>query len=267
MWSNLMAEPPQYRKKELLVTESDLRVDVGQGAHRGRLRERTLQAENLTKLLNASSGRDWWNLIRDWTDSKRRPPRVSVRLLYNNFYDRLNPSLDLPWGIDMDVRQLRDVLSGSIPPLTMDHTPQKFFSRPFHLDEVESAKRHLARRHTKASPGLDNVSYQKVLNIPNDTLLRLFNSCIDSLDAPQSWLTTVLVGVLKSGRPGSSPESYRLVGLEVDFELGQRRMMCCQILRMDFERVIGLIIILSFCVQLLKSQGPRGRCYMSHLLT
>ena len=181
---------------------------------RGRLRERTLQAENLSKLLNAGSGREWWNLIRDWTDPKRRPPRVSVTQLANDFHERLNPSPELPWDVDRNVTQLRDILSGLIPQVTMDHTPQRFFSRPFLLDEVESAKRHLARRNTKGSPGLDGVSYQTVLDIPNDILLRLFNSCIQSLDAPHSWLTTVLVGVLKQGKPATSPQSYRLVGLE-----------------------------------------------------
>jgi hypothetical protein len=105
-------------------------------------------------------------------------------------------------------------MSGSISPFTSDHSPQRFFSRAFSLEEMEGAKRHLSRRHTKGAPGLDRVSYQTVLDIPNEGLMRLFNACVDSLDAPQIWLTTVLVGVLKIGRIATSPESYRLVGLE-----------------------------------------------------
>jgi hypothetical protein len=42
----------------------------------------------------------------------------------------------------------------------------------------------------------------------------MFNACVDSLDAPQLWFTTVLLGVLKIGRASTSPDSYRLVGLE-----------------------------------------------------
>ena len=79
---------------------------------------------------------------------------------------------------------------------------------------MEGAKRHLAQRHSKSSPGLDRVSYQTVLDIPNDALLQLFNSCITALDAPSSWLTTVLVGVLKLGKPAALPDSYRIMGLE-----------------------------------------------------
>jgi hypothetical protein len=34
----------------------------------------------------------------------------------------------------------------------------------------------------------------------------MFNGCMSSLDAPQDWLTTILVGVLKSGKSATSPE-------------------------------------------------------------
>ena len=63
VWSNLKLEIPAGHRKQFLVKESDLRVVSHQGAHCGHLRERTLQAENLRKLLNAGSGREWWNLI------------------------------------------------------------------------------------------------------------------------------------------------------------------------------------------------------------
>ena len=196
------------------VTGADLNLPSNQDAHRGRARDRSLQAANLTKLLNAGSPKEFWNLIRGWTDPRKQPPRVPLVQLYNDFQERLNPSTHFPSTVDGAVRELREVLSGSIPLATLDHTPQGFFSRSFCLDEIEGAKRHLAQRHTKGSPGVDSVSYQTVLDIPSDILLQLFNSCISSLDAPQSWLTTVLVGVLKLGKPATSPESYRLVGLE-----------------------------------------------------
>ena len=210
---NLLREDVQSHAPHQ-VTEGDLSLSTALDAHRGRLRDRNLQAQNLMKLLNAGSPREFWDLIRDWTDPKRRSPRVSVGQLYNEFQLRLNPPLHVPSTIDSVVCELREVLAGSIPSITCDRTPQGFFSRPFTLAEVEDAKFHLAQRHTKASPGLDGVPYRTVLDIPNDALLQLFNACVDSQDAPQSWLTTVLVGVLKAGKPDSSPESYRLVGLE-----------------------------------------------------
>ena len=105
-------------------------------------------------------------------------------------------------------------MSSTIPSLTIDQTPQQFFSQPFALVDIEWAKDHLVHRHTKASPGLDRVSYQTVVDIPNEALLTLFNGCVTSLDAPQDWFTTILVGVLRQGKPATSLDSYRLVGLE-----------------------------------------------------
>ena len=189
-------------------------VGLERSAHRGRARDREVQAENLNKLLNAQSGREWWDLICDWTDLKKRQPCISILQLRDKFCQRMNPASDPPVWFDCDVRRLRDLLSGAIPPVTVDRTPQQFFSRPFCLEDVEWAKNHLLRRHTKAAPGLDKVSYQTVVDIPNEVLLTLFNGCIGSLDAPQDWFTTVLVGVLKLGKPETSPGSYRLVGLE-----------------------------------------------------
>jgi hypothetical protein len=134
------------------------------------------------------------------------------------------PSAQLPWSGEGAVQELRNTMSGSISPFISDHSPQRFFSRPFSLEEMEGAKRHLSHRHTKGSPGLDRVSYQTVLDIPNEGLMTLFNACVDSLDAPQLWLTTVLVGILKIGRIATSPESYRLVGLE-----------CCRLAAVRFR--------------------------------
>ncbi len=34
------------------------------------------------------------------------------------------------------------------------------------------------------------------------------------MDAPSDWLVTILVGILKNGRPVSEASSYRLIGLE-----------------------------------------------------
>jgi hypothetical protein len=31
-------------------------------------------------------------------------------------------------------------------------------------------------------------------------LFTLFNTCISSYDAPQTWLTTILIGILKVGK-------------------------------------------------------------------
>ena len=123
----------------------------------------------------------------------------------------MNPAVHLG---DHDVRQYHDIFSGAIPTITFDHTLQQFFSQPFGMDDIGWAKDHLLHQHTKVSPGLDKLSYQTVVEILNEALLALFNGCIDNLDAPQIWFTTVLVRVLKLGKPAMSLNSYRLVGLE-----------------------------------------------------
>ena len=61
---------------------------------------------------------------------------------------------------------------------------------------------------------MDKISYQTVVDIPNDALLVLFNGCVASLNAPLDWFTTILVGVLKQGKPATLADSYRLIGLE-----------------------------------------------------
>jgi hypothetical protein len=50
--------------------------------------------------------------------------------------------------------------------------------------------------------------------ILNKALLKLFNYCIQNRTAPQDWFTTILLRILKPGKPADNPESYRLVGLE-----------------------------------------------------
>jgi hypothetical protein len=75
-------------------------------------------------------------------------------------------------------------------------------------------KRKLRDRSSKSARGVDRTSYQKIASIPNEALIRLFNFCIARTDAPENWLTTILVGILKMGISASDPDSYRLIGLE-----------------------------------------------------
>jgi hypothetical protein len=74
--------------------------------------------------------------------------------------------------------------------------------------------RKLKDRSSKSAHGIDHVSYQQIQSVPNEVLLELFNFCIQNRTAPQNWLTTILLGILKQGKPAHNPESYRLVGLE-----------------------------------------------------
>jgi hypothetical protein len=80
--------------------------------------------------------------------------------------------------------------------------------------EIKTLKHKLRDRSSKSTHGIDHVSYLQIQSIPNDALLNLFNYCIQNRTAPQSWFTTILLGILKQGKPADNPESYRLVGLK-----------------------------------------------------
>ncbi len=52
------------------------------------------------------------------------------------------------------------------------------------------------------------------MKIMNNVLADLFNECLDTGTVPTTWLTTILIGILKPKKPAEDAESYRLVGLE-----------------------------------------------------
>ncbi|KAL1670882.1 hypothetical protein EV122DRAFT_185738, partial [Schizophyllum commune] len=84
----------------------------------------------------------------------------------------------------------------NIPLSTTDTTAARTFSRPFTDDEIDGDKRWLRLHAGRVASGIDRVTYQGVLSIPNDALASLLNTCIANM------------------KPAASPDSYRLIGLE-----------------------------------------------------
>jgi hypothetical protein len=70
------------------------------------------------------------------------------------------------------------------------------------LSDIEWAKNHIKKHPPQSAKGNDDISYRGILDIPNEHLLTLFQSCIDSRNAPEVWLTTIIVVILKTGKPG-----------------------------------------------------------------
>ncbi|KAJ7106409.1 hypothetical protein C8R43DRAFT_823907, partial [Mycena crocata] len=120
-------------------------------SHRGRLRERALQKDNLQALLNASSGAEFWKLVRGWTDAKKRSPQVTADELHDTFKARLNPPQVIPEHFDIDARRLNEILSSAIPQRTPDRTPNKIFSRPFTIQDMENIKVRIKRHEAKSA--------------------------------------------------------------------------------------------------------------------
>ena len=120
----------------------------------------------------------------------------------------------MPPHFDADLTRLQDLMSDAIPPSTTDRTPQLFFSRPFELPDIERMKRKFRSRSSKSARRIDQCSYKKIESIPNEALLKLFNYCVRHGTGPQDWFTTILIGILKMGKPSDDPDSYHLVSLE-----------------------------------------------------
>ncbi|KAJ7055698.1 hypothetical protein C8F01DRAFT_962201, partial [Mycena amicta] len=120
-------------------------------SHRGRAKERELQRLNLQALLNVRSNKEFWEMIRDWTDKKRRDAAVGADELGTVFELRLNPPDILPHTFDIDSRLRHQRLVDDIPDKTFDTTPAETFSRPFAMEEVENAKLHIRKHNTKSA--------------------------------------------------------------------------------------------------------------------
>ncbi|KAF5385079.1 hypothetical protein D9615_000996 [Tricholomella constricta] len=208
----LPVTPPLPPSKEICFPA--LHVDFDDDSHRGRHREREAKMVNLRRLKACQTSRQFWNLIRKWTDPKSRPPQVTAQQLHTVFRARINPPPVPSSTFDADAYAQTLAFYRFIPPTTLDRTPEGFFSLPISLGELQWAQRKLARDNLRSACGADNVSYTTIARIPNGDLLSLLQHCIDLRRAPGPWLYTVLVGVLKRRRNPANPNDYRLIGLE-----------------------------------------------------
>ncbi|KAK7023208.1 hypothetical protein R3P38DRAFT_2779963 [Favolaschia claudopus] len=177
-------------------------------------REREAICENLNKLISCSSPREYWDLIRSWTDSRAGPCGVTPSQLHLSFKKRSNPPDELPDYFDPRLHAIIAQLCRTIPPRTRDRTANGIFSRPVTEKDIGRMKKKLRSRAHRSACGIDDVSYAKILTIPNEVLVFLIETCVRDCDAPQRWLVTILAGFLKQGKPVDDPDGYRLVAKE-----------------------------------------------------
>ncbi|KAK7042220.1 ribonuclease H1 [Favolaschia claudopus] len=170
--------PEESPPKRKLVDVTDADLDPDPPAHRGRAAERALQRENLQTLLNVTSNKEFWNLVRGWTDPKQRTAQVSAEELREVFESRLNPPQIVPEEFDKDERERHQNLCDMLPSSTPDTTPHRTFSRPFTIEDIEEVKLHIRKHNIRSAPGIDRVSYRKILQIPNDILVELFQASV-----------------------------------------------------------------------------------------
>ncbi|KAJ6511931.1 hypothetical protein C8R47DRAFT_1033774, partial [Mycena vitilis] len=137
--------------------------------------------ENLLKLLacTGKSSKNFWKLVREWTDDKPVKPRVSIDQLHDSFKARLNPPAEIPDYFDADLHKIVTALNETIPKRTTDRTPQGFFSRPITVKDMQRIKKKLRKKSNRTSTGIDDMTYAKILTIPNEALVELYTACID----------------------------------------------------------------------------------------
>ena len=70
------------------------------------------------------------------------------------------------------------------------------------------------------SPWMDGVTYDiiKILEPTfRDFFLRLYNACLNTGKVPTSWSTSVIIPMIKPGKPSLNPDNYRPISLTSSF--------------------------------------------------
>lgn len=189
-------------------------VDRTSESHRGRAIVRRMMWDNYVKISSCRSSRDLWTLYRAWADPKHRTASVSLDDLKFDFELRMNPPKEIPAHFDSGLYALNHLTASAIPDATVDVSPNADFSRPFVVDELEWAKRHIRTHSLNTAKGIDRVAHERLLDLDTKDLVELANLCVSTRSAPRVWLCSLLVGILKKGRSSLVAESYRLIALE-----------------------------------------------------
>lgn len=104
----------------------------------------------------------------------------------------------------------------AMPDETVDGTPEKFFSGPWNIEEINALMIHLRFKPVDSATGFGgrDMSYSFILQIPVEHVKELYDECILLRSTPRIWLTTILVGVLQRSKSRLEPTNYRIIALE-----------------------------------------------------
>ena len=199
-------EPPKNHDDESALTVKRARTTVYK-----------LQRDLRDKLLHAATSADHWRVAKSLYKQKDSSSLFPVGQLKDVFEKRMNPITPTPSTFHSEKLILDKALAEAIPKRTEDTTPDQVFSRPILDDEVERAKKHLLKHSASSAKGLDNIGYRDLVDIPTNDLCGLLNKCLSDIEAPSLWLSTVLIGIPKRGKPSGEPDNYRTIGLESCF--------------------------------------------------
>jgi hypothetical protein len=171
--------------------------------HRRRATIRECARDNRQALENAKSAGDFWTLLKEFSDGKRRTAEFGVDELAEVCVARMTAPQPMPPSFCTTSLASAERSYASLPSSSLDRTPERFFSEPWSQEEITSLMLRIAEKPYNSSTGFDGkeMGYSLVLRIPSEQLGRLFNECVALRATPQIWLTTILVGIQKPGKP------------------------------------------------------------------
>lgn len=185
-------------------------------SHRGRSTAREVRRANRDSLVNATSVQSFWKLVRHFLHPRPKPSPLSLQVVA----DRMATLFRDPNGgqhqFSASVRREADDFMKSLPQSMRDRSAGQFFDRPISTDEVGEGKSRL-RKLLTAAPGIDGIPYSDIMDIDNEQIANLINTCLNQEDAPSMWLIALVMALLKKGKAAADPKSYRPIVMECCF--------------------------------------------------
>lgn len=90
--------------------------------------------------------------------------------------------------------------------------PFNFLEREIELHEIRNMMTRL--RNKKSAPGLDDLSYKMMSEIPIDILQNLLNAVWTTLKVPAQWFNIILKPILKKNKDALIASSWRPIGMQ-----------------------------------------------------
>jgi ribonuclease HI len=97
-------------------------------------------------------------------------------------------------------------------PINFNSNNSEDYNQPFSLEELRDS---LYKSHDTA-PGWDEIHYQFLKHLPESSLkilLSIFNSLWEAGRFPDNWRKATVIPIVKPGKDGSDPSSYRPIAL------------------------------------------------------
>ncbi|GAO51402.1 hypothetical protein G7K_5504-t1 [Saitoella complicata NRRL Y-17804] len=167
-----------------------------------RRRQCVFQAKNLDALLQASPT-GFWKIAHNSLSAPGPSPLVSPEALADHFQSLLS-GLDSP-SFDDDFKT--DFISRTPqgPPVSID----EILHAPFMVEELDEV---LKFRKGTFARGLDLVSVDSLLDLPDGRLLSFFNEVLESSSTPSVWNVGAIIPLPKKGNL-RNPSNYRGITL------------------------------------------------------